>query len=187
MNALCSRIKESVNRPVVMIGLMGAGKTRLGGMLAKALSLPFADSDKEIERASNLTVSEIFEKLGEPRFREMEEKVLTRLLSNGPCVIATGGGAVMNERTAQKIWDEAISIWLNADIDVLVRRCGRNNKRPLLAGANRADMLKSLMDVRGAVYGRADITVDTSGPDTEATFQTLLQSLANHLGVRESL
>jgi len=177
-------IASLLDRPVVMLGLMGAGKTKIGGLLANALNLPFVDADHEIELAAGCSISEIFERHGEPAFRDLERKVLARLLSDELKVIAPGGGAIMNEQTAQVVWDKAISVWLKADLDVLVERTGRNDKRPLLKGGDRGEILQGLMDKRYPVYSRATLTVPTNSADTEVTLATLMDTMARYLESR---
>ena len=178
-------IKENLQKPVVMIGLMGAGKTRIGSMLAKALDLPFVDADQEIEAAAGLTISEIFEQHGEPFFRDMERKIIARLLSDELKVIATGGGAVMNQSTAELVWNKSYSVWLSADLDVLVERTSRNTKRPLLQNGDARDILSKLMDKRYPVYANANIMVETDAEDMEHTLNNLLIALSAYLEEQE--
>ncbi len=174
-------ILAKLDKPVVMIGLMGVGKTKLGGLLAKSLGVPFVDSDQEIEKSAGQSVACIFEEQGEPAFRDMERKVLARLLSEDLKVVATGGGAIMNEMTADLIWNSAISIWLKADLDVLVERTGRNGKRPLLKNGNPRDILQGLMDKRYPIYENADIVVESTDQEVDKTLAVLLKTLADHL------
>ncbi len=174
-------IRAVLKKPIVMIGLMGAGKTKIGGLLAKSLDLPFVDADHEIERAAGCTIPEIFERDGETTFRDMERRIIARLLSDDVKVIATGGGAVMNEHTAALIWSSSISVWLKADLDILVDRTSRNNKRPLLQNGNPAEILQTLMDKRYPVYGKANIVVESTPAEPEHTLDNLLAALADHL------
>ncbi len=174
-------ILAKLNKPVVMIGLMGVGKTKLGGLLAKSLGVPFVDSDQEIEKSVGQSVACIFEEQGEPAFRDMERKVLSRLLSEDLKIIATGGGAIMNEMTADLIWNSAISVWLKADLDVLVERTGRNGKRPLLKTGNPRDILQGLIDKRYPIYENADIVVESADQEVDKTLAVLLKTLAYHL------
>jgi shikimate kinase len=155
-------IQNTLDRPLVLIGLMGVGKTRLGRQLAKRLQMPFYDSDDEIEKAAGMSVSDIFAKLGEDSFRDGEKKVIDRLLKQGPCVIATGGGAIMNEETQQKVAQSAWSIWLKADIATLVSRTSRRKTRPLLASGDPHEILSALADKRYPVYQKADMVLDCS-------------------------
>jgi shikimate kinase len=182
MQELCENIRKRLKKPVVMVGLMGAGKTKIGGLLAESLGLPFVDADHEIEIAAGCTIADIFETHGEPAFRDLERKVIARLLSEELKVIAPGGGAVMNEETASLIWDKSLSIWLKADLDVLVERTSRNANRPLLKTGNPRDILANLMEKRHPVYAKADITVETDSSEIEHTLQKLLKALDAHLG-----
>src|SRR5690606_33494472 len=133
-------ITANLDRPLVMLGLMGAGKTKIGGLLAKALGIPFVDADHEIEQAAGMPTSDIFEHHGEAAFRDLERKVLAQLLCDEVKVIAPGGGAIMNEQTAKIVFEKALTIWLKADLDVLVERTGWTDKRPLLRGGDRAEI-----------------------------------------------
>ena len=146
-------------RNIVLIGMMGAGKTSVGRRLAAALDLPFVDADAEIEQAANLTVAEIFSTYGEEHFRQGERKVIARLLAGGPKVIATGGGAFMNEETRSEIGRHAISLWLKASLPLLMERVQRKANRPLLSEVDPKAVMKRLLAVREPVYATADITV----------------------------
>ena len=150
-------------KSVVLVGLMGVGKSRIGIELAKYLKMPFFDSDSEIERAAGLTVQEIFQKFGEHEFRQGEKKVIIRLLSGQPIVLATGGGAFMQEDVRKTTKEKAISIWLKASLETLLERTSRNQKRPLLMGVDREEKLKELMLARNPIYETADIAMDTDG------------------------
>ena len=154
-------------RNIVLVGMMGAGKTSVGRRLASVLDLPFVDADAEIEQAANLTVAEIFSTYGEEHFRQGERKVIARLLAGGPKVIATGGGAFMNDETRAEIGRHAISIWLKAALPLLMERVQRKANRPLLSEADPKTVLKRLMAVREPVYATADITV--ASRDTQHT------------------
>lgn len=145
----------SIVKPIVFIGLMGAGKSRIGLELARALNRPFIDADQEIERAAGCTISEIFDRFGEASFRDGERRVIKRILQEeGACVLATGGGAVMNPDTAELIHHASLCIWLDTDMDVLVERTSRNDKRPLLAGGNARQILQDLYQQRKPVYDK---------------------------------
>ena len=174
-------IHSKLKKPVVMVGLMGAGKTKIGGILAKTLGLPFVDADAEIEKAAGMSVAEIFETQGEPAFRDLERRVISRLLSDEIKVIAPGGGAMMNEQTADLIRASSISVWLRADLDTLVERTGRNNKRPLLRNGNPREILQGLMETRHPVYRTADITVDSGPADVEENARKTLLALQEYL------
>ena len=147
-------------RSIVLIGMMGAGKSTIGRRLATRLRLPFVDADSEIELAhAGMTIPEIFSEHGEPYFRDGEARVIARLLDQGPGVLATGGGAVLREETRRRIRDQAISIWLKADADIILRRVRRRADRPLLQTADPAATVRQLLDQREPIYRSADITV----------------------------
>jgi shikimate kinase len=150
-------------RPVVLVGLMGAGKTAVGGRLAVALDAPFRDSDAEIEVAAAMTIPEIFARYGEAHFRDGERRVIARLLSEGPMVLATGGGAFMDEGTRALVAERAVSVWLRADLDTLHARTAGRGHRPLLQTADPRATLAALIERRYPVYAEADVIVDTRG------------------------
>lgn len=181
MKDQAQRIADGLDRPVVMTGLMGAGKTKIGGLLAKALGFPFIDSDHEIEASAGMTIADIFEQYGEQAFRDLEKKIVLRLLNGDRCVIATGGGAVTNPDIAEAIADNAISVWLDADLDVLVERTGRNEKRPLLNSGNPHEILSALLDKRKTAYARADIHIKTDHAEPDVTLQKMLNALESYM------
>jgi shikimate kinase len=147
-------------RSVVLVGMMGAGKSTIGRRLSVRLALPFLDADAEIEAAhAAMPIPEIFAKYGEPYFRDGEVRVIARLLDSGPAVIATGGGAVMRQETRDRIRDKAVSIWLKVDTDVIMRRVKRRSDRPLLQTADPEATVERLIREREPVYGQADVTV----------------------------
>jgi shikimate kinase len=146
-------------RSIVLVGLMGAGKTAIGRLLAKRLRLPFVDADHEIETAAGMSISEIFAKHGEAHFRDGERRVIERLLQAGPQVLATGGGAFMNAETRAAIGERGISLWLKADLDVLMERVSRKNNRPLLQTDDPRAVMQRLLETRYPVYGLADCFV----------------------------
>lgn len=146
-------------RSVVLVGMMGAGKSTVGRRLALRLHLPFLDADAEIETAAQMSIPDIFEAHGEAYFRDGEARVIARLLDNGPAVLATGGGAFMREETRNRIRDKAVSIWLKADADVIMRRVKRRADRPLLQTADPAATVGRLIGEREPVYQSADITI----------------------------
>jgi shikimate kinase len=148
-------------RSIVLIGLMGAGKTAVGRRLANRLELPFTDADNEIETAAGQTVSEIFAEHGEPYFRQGESRVIARLLQGGPQVLATGGGAYMDARTRANIKARGISIWLKAELQVLLHRVRRRYNRPLLASDDPDKVMRKPMEKRYPIYAEADITVES--------------------------
>ncbi|MCW8835206.1 MAG: shikimate kinase [Rhodospirillales bacterium] len=170
------------NRSVVLVGLMGSGKSSVGRRLAKAVDIPFVDADSEIERAAGCTIEEIFARFGESAFRDGERRVMERLLAGSPQVIATGGGAFVNEETRNRIKEAAVSVWLRADLDVLVTRTAGKGGRPLLKNGNPRDTLKDLMDRRHPVYAEADIIVDTMDETPDSTTEKVIKALLEFLG-----
>lgn len=162
---------------VVLIGMMGAGKSSVGRRLAARLGLPFVDADSEIETAAGCTIPEIFERHGEEHFRDGERKVIARLLENGPQVLATGGGAWMNEITRQTIAENGVSVWLKADFDVLLRRVRRRGNRPLLKVEDIEGTLRGLVDARYPVYALADATVTSRDVPHETVVDEILVAL----------
>src|SRR3982751_5785169 len=148
-------------RSVVLVGMMGAGKSTIGRRLAARLRLPFLDADIEIEAAASMSIPDIFATHGEPYFRDGEARVIARLLDNGPAVIATGGGAFMREETRNRIRDKAVSIWLKADTDVIMKRVKRRADRPLLQTEDPAATVSRLIAERHPVYQKADYTISS--------------------------
>jgi shikimate kinase len=146
-------------RSIVLVGMMGAGKSTIGRRLAGRLRLPFLDADIEIEAAAGMSIPDIFETHGEPHFRDGEARVIARLLDNGPAVLATGGGAFMREETRNRIRDKAVSIWLKADADIIMRRVKRRADRPLLQTEDPAATVSRLLEQREPVYQNADLTI----------------------------
>jgi shikimate kinase len=146
-------------RSVVLVGMMGAGKSTIGRRLSLRLRLPFLDADTEIEAAAGMSIPDIFETHGEPHFRDGEARVIARLLDSGPAVLATGGGALMREETRNRIRDKAVSIWLKADADTIMKRVKRRADRPLLQTADPAGTVGRLIEEREPVYQCADITI----------------------------
>lgn len=146
-------------RCVVLIGMMGAGKSTIGRRMAARLRLPFLDADTEIESAAGMSIPEIFEAHGEPHFRDGEARVIARLLDSGPSVVATGGGAFMREETRERVRAKAVSIWLKADADVIMKRVRRRSDRPLLQNADPEGTVSRLLGEREPVYGTADLTI----------------------------
>jgi shikimate kinase len=146
-------------RSLVLVGMMGAGKSTIGRRLSARLRLPFLDADTEIEAAAAMSIPDIFETHGEPHFRDGEARVIARLLDNGPAVIATGGGAFMREETRRRIQDKAISIWLKADADIILKRVKRRADRPLLQTADPEATIGRLIEEREPVYQHADLTI----------------------------
>jgi len=147
------------SRNLILVGLMGAGKSAVGRIVASQLAIPFVDSDLEIERVSRMTIPELFAAYGEEEFRALETRVMKRLLKSGPRVVSTGGGAFINERTRKHIKKGGLSVWLKADLDVLWERVNKRDTRPLLKTENPKQTLENLMNARYPIYAQADITV----------------------------
>jgi shikimate kinase len=178
-----ARIRETLgSRSIVLIGLMGAGKTAVGRRLANRLDLAFIDADREIELAAGETVSEIFAEHGEDYFRQGEAKVIARLLQGGPQVLATGGGAYMDAGTRANIEAKGLSIWLKAELPVLLHRVRRRNNRPLLASGNPETVMRELMQKRHPVYAKADITVESRDVPHDVIVSDVIEALARWLG-----
>ncbi|MBB4237348.1 shikimate kinase [Rhizobium esperanzae] len=146
-------------RNLVLVGLMGVGKSSIGRPLAQQLGIPFVDTDVEIERVSHMTITELFAAYGEPEFRALETRVVKRLLEGGPRVVSTGGGAFINESTRQHVKRGSLSVWLKADLDVLWNRVNKHDERPLLKTENPKQTLENLMNARYPIYEEADLTV----------------------------
>ncbi len=170
-----------VPRTIVLIGLMGAGKSCIGRRLAALLGLKFIDADAEIERAAGCTIEEIFERHGEAAFRDGERRVIERLLGQAVQVLATGGGSFMDPRTRAAIHGRAISVWLRADLDLLLKRTGRRNNRPLLKRGDPRATLEGLMAERYPVYGEADVVVDSVDGPPEVTVERVRAAVESYL------
>ncbi|QNO28563.1 shikimate kinase [Sphingopyxis sp. OPL5] len=173
--ALSAAIRE---RPIVLVGLMGSGKSTIGRRLASRLGMRFADADDEIERAAGMTISEIFARFGEAQFRDGERRVIARLLTGKPLVLATGGGAFMNEETRALIKQASLSIWLDADIPTLVERVGRRSHRPLLKNRDPGEVLRELAVVRNPIYAEAHIRVSSASSPHDHTVRAILEALS---------
>jgi len=171
----------ALQRSIVLVGLMGAGKSSIGRRLGQRQGCPFVDADKEIEKAAGCSIEEIFERHGEAAFRDGERRVIARLLGNPPQVLATGGGAFMDPRTRAAVRQHGISVWLRADLDLLVRRTGRRNNRPLLKGKDRRVILQDLIDERYPVYAEADVAVDIDDSPPEVTTGRVAAAIAEFL------
>ena len=171
-------------RSVVLVGMMGVGKSSIGRRLATRLGIPFVDADAEIEKAAGMSISDIFARHGEADFRSGEARVIARLLDGGPQVLATGGGAFMNEGTRAAIKTKGISIWLSAEFEVLMRRIAkRKNERPMLQTADPAETLRQLMAVRDPVYALADLTVQSREVPHDAIVVEITAALAAFLNI----
>jgi shikimate kinase len=165
------------SRPVVLVGLMGVGKSTIGRRLAKKVGWQFIDSDDEIELAAGCSISDIFSIHGEPIFRDLEKRVIARLVSETPLVLATGGGAWMQESVRQVIKEKATSVWLRADLDVLIDRVSKRNHRPLLEKGDKRSIMGKLMDERYPVYAQADLIVDSNKGPHERVVDMVLEAL----------
>lgn len=168
------------DKSIVLVGLMGAGKTTVGRRLAARLGLGFQDADSEIEKAARCSIPDIFEAHGEPAFRDLERRVITRLLAQPPHVLATGGGAFMDAGTRQLIADFATSIWLRADIDVLLKRVARRHTRPLLERGDRREILEALIAERYPIYAEADVIVDSMDVPHDVMVDRVVAALDSH-------
>jgi shikimate kinase len=177
-NGLDSAIVRALgSRSIVLVGMMGAGKSSVGRRLAARLGISFVDADTEIESAAGMTIAEIFAKHGEPYFRAGEKRVIARLLDNGPQVLATGGGSIMDQATRDLIHIKGISVWLKADLDVLVKRTKRRNDRPL------ADKMKDLLPAREPVYALSDIVVQSRDEPHDNIVDEIIANLPKPLGI----
>lgn len=166
-----------LQRPIVLIGLMGVGKTTVGRRLAARLGLGFVDADHEIELAAGLSVAEIFERFGEAHFRDGERRVIARLIDGTPKVIATGGGAFMNEATRALILERATAVWLDADLDTLAARVSRRDDRPLLRGKNARSVLGDLAAVRNPIYALAPVHIKSQMHPHDLTVDAIVGKL----------
>ena len=168
-------------KTVALVGLMGVGKSSIGRRLAHALDLPFRDADAEVESAAGRSIAEIFAQYGEPAFREGERKVIARLLDEGPHVLATGGGAFINDQTRALIKEKAVSVWLKADLEVLARRVSRKSDRPLVTGKDPLEVLRAQAAARYPCYEQADIIVETGDTAHQVAVESILEALRQHL------
>jgi len=176
------KLTDLLDRPIVLVGLMGAGKSTVGRRLAKRLGLPFVDSDVEIEEASGSPTAELFERYGEHDFRDGERRLVARLIEGDIRVIATGGGAFIDPRTRQLLNERAITIWLDAPIEVLAERTARRNNRPLLRNGDRAEILARLADERRKSYSEAQIHIRSSSGAHSDVVDAIVAALEEHLG-----
>lgn len=168
-------------RSIVLVGMMGVGKSTIGRRLAARLRLPFVDADTEIETAAGMTIPEIFEQHGEQQFRDGEVRVIARLLDGGPRVVATGGGAFMREETRRRIAARAVSIWLKADSDIIMRRVRRRADRPLLQTADPEATVNRLLSEREPIYRSADLTISSRDIPHERIVEECVEALHAHL------
>jgi shikimate kinase len=166
-------------RSLALVGLMGAGKTTIGRRVAARLGLPFFDSDHEIETAARMSVPELFAAYGEPEFRALEQRVIARLCESGQSVISTGGGAYMRAETREVLSQRALTVWLRAELNILMDRVGRRPGRPLLKAADPRAVMRKLMDERYPVYAQADITVDSRDVKRDVIAEEIVTALAD--------
>ncbi|MFN2100943.1 shikimate kinase [Altererythrobacter sp. MF3-039] len=176
-DAQIAAIARRIDRPVVLVGLMGVGKSTVGRKLAALMGRDFVDADDSIEEAAQLSVAEIFEQFGEAYFRDGERRVIARLVEERHGVIATGGGAFCSDETRQLILDDAIAVWLDADIDTLVERTARKDNRPLLKNGNPREILTNLKDQRGQYYSQAQVHVVTGDAPHAETAMRILEAI----------
>ncbi|ALJ11698.1 shikimate kinase [Sphingopyxis macrogoltabida] len=173
--AIPASIRE---RSIVLVGLMGSGKSTIGRRLAQRLGMRFADADDEIERAAGMTISDIFARFGEAHFRDGERRVIQRLLTGKPLVLATGGGAFINDDTRALILESSLCIWLDADIPTLVDRVARRSHRPLLKDRDPGEVLRELAAVRNPIYAEAHLRVSSASTPHEHTVRAIMEAIA---------
>ena len=183
-----STIRRALDgRSIVLVGIMGVGKSTIGKRLSQYLDIPFTDADKEIEKAAGMTVQDIFDQFGEKAFRSGEQKVIKRLMGEGQCILATGGGAFMNEDIQADIREGGVSVWLNADLDILMKRVQRRSDRPLLKQDDPEAVMKKLLEERNPVYATADITIESRTVSRDVIAGELVDMLADALpGIAEA-
>jgi shikimate kinase len=179
-------VRALASRSIVMVGMMGAGKTTVGRRLAARLGIAFTDADAEIEHAAGMTIADIFADHGEEAFRAGERRVIARLLESGPQVLATGGGAFICEETRAKIEAAGVSVWLRADFDILMRRVRRRATRPLLKCRNREQVMRKLMNERYPIYAKADVTVMTREVPHEVIVCEIIEALNARFGLADA-
>lgn len=167
--------------PIVLIGMMGTGKTHFGRLLSQALRLDYYDTDSLVEAKAGCSIAEIFERWGEESFRSVEAKTIQDMLQKGPCVISTGGGAVMNADTAEAIFNGSLSIWVDAPIDIILERVGKNRNRPLLACENPQDVLQELMKSREPVYRRAKFKISSGYMPADEALNAVIDDMRQYL------
>ena len=175
-----ARLGPPKDRTLVLVGLMGVGKTSIGKRLAQALHLPFRDADSEIEAAAGRTIADIFAERGEAEFREGERRVISRLMEEPPHVLATGGGAFLRPETRALILQKVLAIWLKADLAVLARRVARKNTRPLLVGRDPLEVLTIQAEARYPIYAEAHVTVETGDVPHSAAVDAVIKAITDH-------
>ena len=169
---------NQIDRTIALVGLMGAGKSTVGRLLARRLGLPFADSDEEVERSAGMSITRIFDEVGETGFRDIEREAIGRLLDRSPKVIATGGGAFTDQMTRARLLDTCFTVWLDGPVEILAQRAVRNGRRPLLRGREAADALESLSTERGPFYAQADLRLDCGNEPPERIADRIMAALA---------
>ncbi|WP_455466046.1 shikimate kinase [Bartonella sp. B39] len=168
-------------RALVLVGLMGAGKSVIGKRVATMLRLPFYDSDQEIEKAAQMTIIELFKIYGESEFRALEQRVILNLMKKSPLVLATGGGAYINENIRKSIHQNGISIWLKVDLDILMKRVSKRPTRPLLQTANPKEIMQKLMEQRYPIYAKANLTINSHKESCHTVAQNVIRSIQHYL------
>lgn len=187
MTDIIQNIKARLDRPLVLIGMMGAGKTQIGRALSRELGLEFADSDNEVEKAAGSSIPDIFEFYGEDAFRDVEKRVLKRLVSGGPCVIATGGGAFVNDETRSGLLNKTFVVWLDAHPDTLYSRVSGHSHRPLLQTENPKQKLVEILEDRKKYYAQAHIHVPSQDVKINETLKKLLSLLEAYLAQNKDI
>ena len=183
LNKEIQDIREKLgNNPIVLVGLMGAGKSSIGRRLAEKIDLPFVDADHEIELAADKSIAEIFKDHGETYFREGERRVISRLIENGAQILATGGGAFINHETRDSIASRGVSLWLKADLPLLMKRVMKRNDRPLLQNEDPAAVMQQLMDQRYPIYATADVTIESKDVQHTQMVNEVIKVLARWHG-----
>jgi len=168
-------------RSIVLVGIMGVGKSTIGKKLSQYLDIPFVDADKEIEKAAGMSVEDIFDQFGEDAFRSGEKKVIKRLMGEGQKILATGGGAFMNEEIRTDIAEDGVSVWLNADLDILMKRVQRRANRPLLKTEDPEATMKALLDERNPVYALSDVHIESRTVSRDVIAGEVVDMLADKL------
>ncbi|WP_455479379.1 shikimate kinase [Bartonella sp. B23] len=168
-------------RALVLVGLMGAGKSVIGKRVATMLRLPFYDSDQEIEKAAQMTIMELFKIYGESEFRALEQRVILNLMKKSPLVLATGGGAYINENVRKAIHQNGISVWLKVDLDILMKRVSNRPTRPLLQTANPKETMQKLMEQRNPIYAKANLTVNSHKESLHIVAHNVIRSVQHYL------
>lgn len=179
-------LAKRLDRPVVLVGLMGVGKSTVGRRLAKRLGLPFIDSDSEIEETVGLPWGELFERYGEQDYRDGERRLVARLIDGQVRVIATGGGVFVDPRTRELLKERTVTVWLDAPVDVLAERTGRRDTRPLLKNGDRKATLERLAEIERQAYAEADIHVKSGEGAHREVVEAIVEALENHLAKRDA-